>query len=176
MTLLPTAYWGPVSYYSTMLRSDDFQIDGCQAYERKNHVNRCRIMAANGVLTLTVPVVRPHGKVPVRDIRIDYREPWQHIHWISIISAYRTSAFFEYLMDDIKPFYDKRHEFLLDLNNEILEWTRGLPSMAAQLPDIQGLDNPKPYYQVFGQRHGFVPNLSILDLICNMGPEAATYL
>lgn len=173
MPLAPSAYFGSISYHRHLAACDGIDIE--RFYERKDHVNRCRILGANGPLTLTVPVIHPHGKVPVKDVRIDYKEPWQHIHWVSITSAYRTSAFFEYIMDDIEPFYSKRFDFLIDLNNNILEWIQKMPGLSKPLALINDTA-PKPYYQVFMQRHGFVPDLCILDLIFNMGPEAALYI
>ena len=185
MTVVQTAYLGSINYYKTLLANHAGieSINTAQIYDKKLHLNRCRILAANGPLMLTVPAIHPPTATPISDVRIDNHETWQHRHWISIVSAYKTSPFFDYLMDDIEPFYKKKYEFLIDINNDLLEWTlkalgerqmkRDVSAGTLQTEDGGAL---RPYHQVFGQRHGFIPDLSILDLICNLGPEAADYL
>lgn len=137
----------------------------------------------------------------MRDIRIDYDSNWNRIHWRSLLASYASSPFFEYLADEISPFYDKRFEFLLDLNQQLIAKTLDFVGLdirvscsesftpirserdpryfihpkkdqAAVDPDFL----PREYHQVFSDRLGFRPNLSILDLIFNMGPESLTYL
>lgn len=173
MTLVPTAYLGSISYYRTLLSANQLCINKEQIYDKKLHLNRCRIMAANGILTLTVPCIHPPTGTPVRDVRIDNHEAWQHQHWISIRSAYKTSPFFDYLIDDIEPFYTRRYDFLIDINEDLRLWTLKALNVTTGVPVNSGF---KPYYQVFAARHGFATDLSILDLICNLGPEAGEYL
>ncbi|HBZ34576.1 MAG TPA: hypothetical protein DEO38_05700 [Bacteroidales bacterium] len=176
MNLISTAYWGSTDYYRQML-GEQGVINADERYERKKHLNRCNIVGANGVMTLTVPTKRVHGNVPVRDIRIDNDIAWQHQHWISLLSAYKTSPFFDFIADDIAPFYNRHHEFLLDLNEEIRLWTiRAIGfNNRKQITDTP-CHEQKQYYQVFAERHGFKIGMSIIDLICNTGPEALYYL
>jgi hypothetical protein len=90
-------------------------------YVKQTYRNRCLIYSANGILPLTVPVARTSGaKMSIRDVRIDYSEPWQRLHWRAIEAAYRSSAFFAYYADDFRPFYERKERFLFDLNEQIL--------------------------------------------------------
>lgn len=148
-------------------------------------------MGANGRQNLIVPVVKVHGaKMPVDTVRIDYSESWPRVHWKALVSAYRNAAFFEYYASEIKPFYTRKWDLLLDYNEAILRTCLRLLGIEiplyrsheyeARVPDDYRSCLPKdkavPYYQVFSQRHGFVSNLSILDLICNEGPGARAVL
>ena len=159
-------------------------------------------MGPNGVFALSIPVNRARGvKTHMRDIRIDYNSNWNRIHWRSLVASYASSPFFEYLADEISPFYFKRFEFLLDLNQELIANTLGFLGLDIQTSysevftpilserDIRQFIHPKKdqavedpdflpqeYHQVFSDRLGFHPNLSILDLIFNMGPESLNYL
>jgi len=160
------------------------------------------IMGPNGVISLSIPVSREHGvKTLFRDIRIDYDSNWNKIHWRSLVASYASSPFFEYLADDIYPFYQKSYDFLIDLNQELVEHTLGFLGLNIRVScsdaftplrseeDPRHFIHPKKdqaladpgfipleYHQVFSDRMGFRPNLSILDLIFNLGPEALSYL
>lgn len=159
-------------------------------------------MGPNGVITLSIPVSKKHGvKTLLRDIRIDYSDHWNKIHWRSLVASYASSPFFEYLADEINPFYLKKYEFLIDLNLELVEHTLGFlglnikvrcsdaftplgsdedprhfihPKMDQAIVDPAFL--PVEYHQVFSDRLGFQPRLSILDLIFNLGPDSLSYL
>lgn len=164
--------------------------------------NRCLIATANGVQALTVPIERYEGaKCPMRDIRISDHGEWRHLHWNAIVSAYGESPFFDYYADDLRPFFERKWEFLFDFNMEI---AMKLCELLDVRPDISFTDSyadaaeinaddfrdairpkhplpdpsfePRPYYQVYAQRHGFQPNMSALDLLCNEGPEGIFYL
>jgi len=161
------------------------------------------ILGPNGVVTLSIPVRRKHGvKTQMRDIRIDYDSYWNRIHWRGLVAAYASSPFFEYLTDEISPLYQQKFTFLLDLNLQLTEVTLGIlglniPVILSKgftpvLPDgdPRFIIDPKKeeavadpgflsmeYRQVFSDRLGFQPNLSILDLIFNEGPrDARSYL
>ncbi len=162
------------------------------------------IATANGIQTLSIPVT--HGdSMLITDIRISDHANWRHVHWNALASAYGESAFFEYYQDDIRPFFEKKWKFLFDFNQAIMEKITELLDMRTQvsytdnyikpsgeeicdkmvdfrdvirpkkpLPDLSF--KPRKYYQVYVHRHGFIPNLSILDLLFNEGNEAILYL
>ncbi len=201
--LLSTAYWAPVQYYSKLIHSTIILVEQHENYLKQTYRNRCRIATANGVQDLTIPVLKTHGeKMPIRDVRIDYSEQWQHNHWRAIVTAYRSSPFFEYYADDFRPFYEHKETFLFDLNDKIfrlaieliglrrtIDYTGNFiavpadvvdnrytitPKAAQALPD--STFKPQTYYQVFAPVNGFAANLSILDLLCNEGPNALQVL
>jgi hypothetical protein len=201
--LLQTTYFGPVQWYQKLARYDRCLIEQYDSFQKQTYRNRCIIMTANGIQALTVPVVH-HGEV-VKDIRISDHNQWRRVHWNALQSAYSESPFFEYYADDIRPFYEKRFDFLVDFNEAIrhtvcelidlhpsVGYTDGyvLADGACQSADITDFRDvihakhpqpdadfeAKPYWQVFLRKHGFLPNLSILDLLFNMGNESIFYL
>ena len=201
--LLPTAYLAPISYYRLLLRAADVQSEAWEHYPKQTLRNRCLIATSGGVQALTVPVARPDNpKAPTRDIRISDHGRWRHLHWQALVSAYGMSPFFEYYADDFAPFYERRYEFLLDYNMALQSLVCGLlgisptvrlteeyvPPMSvaddlreAFIPRVPrpvhpDLPPPRPYYQVFGRKHGFLPDLSIVDLLFSMGNESVLYL
>ena len=190
-----TAYFPPISYVRSLLSADEVWMEVHDYYERQSYRNRCYIAAANGVMSLSIPVERHSGERPLtKDIRISDHANWRHVHWQSIVSAYNMSPFFEYYQDDIAPFFHKKWDFLYDFNMEILckvlellEITKEI-KLSSQydviLPqnvvDLRREFHPKSqssvacgiYYQVFEERHGFLPDLSVMDLLFNMGNES----
>lgn len=196
---LSTAYLGPIQQYTKMVRYPEVRIETAENYIKQTYRNRCVIAAANGPLALSVPIVKPDTlKCLTKDIRISDHGHWRHLHWNALVSAYNMSPFFEYYADDFAPFYEKKYTFLLDFNEElrrmicelldlhphIVYTERYEPEVAndfreAIRPKHEGDDpdfHPRPYYQVFRERFGFLPNLSIVDLLFNMGPESELYL
>ena len=201
-TLLSTTYFGPVQWYQKLYRSDEVQIEQWESFQKQTYRNRCQIATTNGVQALTGPIER--GTSPrIKDICISDHGNWRHLHWNALQSAYGESPFFDYYQDDIYPFFEKRWTFLLDFNEEIrakiCELIDIQPNVRltdeyiaeAQIPDgmvsyreaicpkhpaPDPAFTPKPYYQVYQQKHGFSPNLSILDLLFNLGPESVLYL
>lgn len=187
-------------------------IEAKENYQKQSYRNRCRFYAADGVQTLSFPIVHEGGthKIPISDIRIDWSKPWLHQHKKAIISAYRTSAFFEYYQDELFAILDRKHEKLLDLNMDILRFILDKTGIASQLhltedfsrdgqvtfngsdlicDDMREVIHPKrknsiladlklekPYFQVFAARHGFMPDLSSMDLLFNEGPDSILYL
>ena len=186
----------PVEYYSALAKSDVVYLEQCDYYLKQTYRNRCHIAAANGIMALSIPVEKSNGaKQLTKDVRISAHNDWQIHHWRSIESAYNSTPFFEYYKDDLQPFYEKKWEFLWDFNWEIqlkmlelldlnlkIQLTKECqPSLDVAVLDLRESIHPKkatqsastkPYYQVFEQRFGFQSNLSIVDLLFNMGNES----
>lgn len=198
--LLSTTYFGPIQWYQKLYRAERVQIEQWESFQKQTYRNRCLIATTNGIQALTFPVER--GTSPlIKDIRISDHGNWRHLHWNALQSAYGESPFFPYYQDDIRPFFEKDWTFLLDFNEAIREKMCELIDIQPKVSytdefKVEGLGfindyrtaiNPKhpepdadfiskPYYQVYQQKHGFLPNLSILDLLFNMGPESIFYL
>jgi hypothetical protein len=196
--ILSSAYWAPIQYYTKIYRFNQIRIERYETYPKQTYRNRCQLYGPNGIQALQVPVKKgSFHKTLIRDLTIDYETPWQKNHLKTIESAYSSSPFFEFYIDDIAPFYAKKYKFLIDLNHEILSTTLAWFEIEKQInftdefcivtdgPDFRNTIHPKkskqvadagfmqePYLQGFEQRHGFIPNLSILDLVFNTGPEA----
>ena len=196
--LLSTTYFGPVQWYQKLYRADGVLIECHESFQKQTYRNRCLIATTQGVQALTVPVERSGSNV-IRDIRISDHGNWRHLHWNALVSAYGESPFFEYYQDDIRPYFERRWDFLFDFNEAIRQTLCELLDIQPQvhytksfLKEPTSLDfreaiqpkhpafdpdfTPKRYYQVYESKHGFLPNLSILDLLFNMGPEAIFWL
>ena len=196
---LSTAYLAPVLYYSKLTAYDEIYLETDENYPKQTYRNRCHVASANGVQTLTVPVEKSSTiKTPTRDIRISNHGNWRHLHWNAFVSAYNLSPFFEYYADDFRPYYEKKYTFLLDYNEalrtmicSLLDIHPNVIPTAKYAPFVendfrQAIDphhslpdeqyTPCRYYQVFRDKHGFLPNLSIVDLLFNKGPEAVLFL
>ena len=197
---LTSAYLAPVEYYSAMAKADIVFLEHCEFYEKQSYRNRCNIAGANGPLALTIPVEKSKGsRMLTRDVRISEHSDWQLQHWRSIESAYNSTPFFEYYKDDLIPFYEKNWTFLWDFNTEIQNKMLELLDLQVDIQltkeykidfdenvqDVRNSIHPKKetdvgsfktYYQVFEQRFGFIPNLSSIDLLFNMGNESILIL
>lgn len=201
--LLSTAYFAPIRYFSKLAGYPEIYIEQHENFIKQTYRNRTIILGANGPASLIVPVEKGRGqKIKIKDLRISYDEDWQRNHWRTIFSAYNSSPFFEYYADELKPFFLKKANFLLDHNQlvtetilAILEVQTGLILTEAfeQIPEncINSRENispkahrnandpkfvPQPYTQVFSEKFGFVADLSILDLLFNEGPSAHAVL
>ena len=241
--LLSSTYFGPIQWYQKLNRYDECLIERHESFIKQTYRNRMIIPTTNGPLSLTIPTNHDIS-LSMKDIRISDHANWRHVHWNALLSAYGESPFFEYYQDDIRPFFEKKYEFLFDFNMEttekmielldirpkisiteeyIFSEERKVKSEESEeqrvkseettfggqgesqfdsiadhkvqssnlkvqsivdfrdairpkkpLPDAEFV--PKRYYQVYGQKHGFQPNMSILDLLFNEGNEAIFYL
>ena len=184
--ILPSAYLPPISYCKVLYRCDDVRIEVHDHYVKQTLRNRCCIDSSNGLLALSIPVEKTSGNTPMKDVRISDHGNWRHQHWNALVSSYRQSPFFEYYADDFAPFYERKWTFLVDFNEDLLRLVCSLIDIRPQWKrtDVyQGLTpipdtycSTKPYYQMFARRHGFLPDLSIADLLFCMGPESILYL
>ncbi len=216
--LLSSTYFGPVQWYQKLNRYDECLIEQNESFIKQTYRNRMVIASTNGPLVLTIPTSHETG-MNIKDIRISDHANWRHVHWNALLSAYGESPFFEYYQDDIRPFYERKYDFLFDFNMEtmnkmielldirpvvsltdsyLLGEERRMKGLSANDMGSQNAKNdtlrdfrdairpkkpmqdddfiPKRYYQVYGQKNGFLPNMSILDLLFNEGNEAIFYL
>ncbi len=197
--LLPTAYLPPVHYFVLMAKAGEVLIEQWETYPKQTYRNRCEIYSANGKIPLIIPVRKPNGNHTLtRDIVVSGHENWQTLHWRAIRTAYANSPFFLYYRDELKPFFESKAERLLDFNAALLQALVSLIGMDVRIEltaaylhnpedtaDFRTMISPKKnfdlfalpgYYQTFEDRFGFIPGLSIVDLLFNLGPETAGYL
>ena len=198
--IFSTTYLGPISWYRKLLASTEVVLEHHEHYIKQTFRNRCRIAGPNGIQNLIIPVHKIENHTPINQITIDYDGNWQRQHWQSIRSAYGNSPFFDFYADYFSSFYEnKKWEKLIDFNNELLKLTLKLLKCEKEIiftkeffPQYENandlrnyfsseayeknLADEKRYLQVFEDRHGFIPGLSIIDLLCCCGPESKKYL
>lgn len=200
MILLSANYLPAVSYFHAIYQhKGDLLMEKYEHYPKQTYRNRTRIATANGPLNLTIPIV--HGRkdhVAIHDVKINYDHDWQRLHWLSIQTAYRSSAYFEFYEDDFSIFYEKKYTYLFDFNMQQLELLLRILKLNPQIAFTQAYkkdyvdaidyrdlihpkkpsiyQQPKPYYQVFDERHGFIADMSIIDLVFNQGPQSRNFL
>ncbi len=198
LTILPSSYLAPIQYYSKLKTYSECIIEHHEHFPKQTYRSRCDVYSPNGPLKLSIPLVKRNHRQETKEIKISYEYNWQKLHWRSLESCYRRSPFFEYYEDDLLPFYsDKKFDFLIDLNEamqqEILKLLKLKPNYSfsteyhktySDADDLRDLISPKenftsdtqfsvkPYMQVFETRHGFLPNLSIVDLLFNQGSKS----
>jgi len=181
-TLFPTAYLPPITYIAECLRSEEIVIEIFETYKKQTIRNHCNIYGPNGRQKLSIPVIKVNGNHTLtKDIRILYSQNWQSIHWRSIETAYNNSPFFLYYRDYFEPFYLKKFDFLIDFNTKLLEVIFIILRIEKEISFTDHFENRlndhhdfilAQYNQVFSPKSGFLSNLSIIDLIFNMGPDA----
>jgi hypothetical protein len=200
MIIFSTAYLPPVEYFARVINENKIFIEVFETYPKQTYRNRCKILQANGLLTLSIPVNKPFGnKTQTKDIKISYDEEWQIKHWRAIESAYNKSPFFLYYRDEFYFFYKTKIESLTDWNYSLFEFILkkiGVNELEIMFTDSyfrsdnykydyrESIHPKKPintilfprYYQVFEDKYGFMPNLSIIDLLFNLGPQSKDYL
>lgn len=198
--VLTSTYLGNIQFYSKLVHFSEIWIEQHCHYTKQTYRNRCKIATANGVMALSIPTIKPATeKCKTKDIRIDNSQHWQQIHWRALEAGYNSSPFFEYYKDDFAPFYTNKFEFLVDYTFQLQSLVIALLELdcKVQLTDAYTTydnaldyrdalsakkeieDNDfviSSYYQVFENKFGFIPNLSILDLLFNMGNESILVL
>jgi hypothetical protein len=198
--LIEPHYLPCLEYFSALLSFDKLVLEKYEHYVKQSYRNRCQINTAQGPAMLVVPLTAKHGKVPLKDIRIDPTGKWQNNHWRSIQSAYAKAPYFEHYAPELEKILYRDFEFIFDLNQEVLSFclnSLGLTmelsatetyqkEVGQQICDLRSritsktpyssrpFYQPKPYYQVFG--NAFASNLSLVDLLFCEGPQALTIL
>jgi len=200
VVLLPAYYLPNLEYFTLILLADSLCIESHENFQKQTFRNRCYVKTANGIERLTIPLKKNQGKTPIRDVKIDYDQPWMKKQWKCLTSAYANSPYFEFFAADFKNILDRKIPFLFDLNTELLTLCLkilNLPKTVTynlsyeEIPSNPIYDarscitdkknvntyqfyHPYPYYQTFG--NDFSENLSIVDLLFNKGPEALEVL
>lgn len=202
--VLTSAYFGPIQYYSKLYRYPNIHLEQHDNYIKQTYRNRCVISGPQGPITLTIPTAKPAtNKVEMREVEISDHGNWRHLHWKAIESSYNSTPYYEHYKDYFLPFFERKHPFLFQFNNELQEIICSLIKIKPNIQytstyqfdfdehtlDLRETIHPKkdhklhdpnfkikPYYQVFSEQTGFLPNLSILDLLFHKGPETILYL
>lgn len=195
--IFPTAYLPSIEYVSLFLETGNASIELFETYQKQSCRTRCNVMTANGVQTLTIPVIKVNGNHTLtKDIEISYKESWQQVHLRCLESAYRKSAYFDYYFPYFEKIYKQKFNTLIELNDYCLRVILKLIKVKKEYSYTEDfekiIDNNdyrislsknetnkiemKPYYQVFADRYGFISNLSIVDLLFNEGPAAINLL
>ncbi len=193
--IFPAFYFGPISYFAALIRTEKFRIEVHENFPKQTYRNRCYIQGANGKLRLAIPT-QHDGTRKIKDLKVSGEFNWQKEHFKSLVSAYKSSPYFEYYEDDLLPILERKEEFLLDLNLKTidfistklkldfkLELTETYEIISEEL-DFRNQFNAKEepngnfpeYFQVFDEKFDFMPDLSILDLLFNEGPKSKDYL
>ena len=202
--ILSSAYFPPIEYFRVIARVGNIFIEKHETYQKQTYRNRCKILAGDGPLSLSIPLIKGDDRT-ITSMEIDYSKPWLQQHKRGLVSAYNSSPFFEYYQDDIFKVLDARHKTLFDLNIALTELMLNLLGIRAtilptpeyikeypaEIIDFRESIHPKKeslhpltlpkagkgeYYQVFIEKFGFTPNLSALDLLFNEGPDSTSYL
>ncbi|TJY36263.1 WbqC family protein [Pontimicrobium aquaticum] len=197
-TLLHPTYFPNIAHFVSMVHAENLMFEVHDNYQKQTYRNRAYVYGANEKLALNVPIKHSHkNRQLYKDVKIVNDTPWQIQHWKSLQSAYRTSPFFEYYEDDIAPLFHTKQDYILDFNFKCLEvifdclqldlnyqTTTAYQTTPSNCKDFRHLVNARkekeylfePYTQVFANKHGYINNLSILDLLFNEGTNAVTYL
>ncbi|HDO27914.1 MAG TPA: hypothetical protein ENH02_07335 [Bacteroidetes bacterium] len=197
--LLSIAYLPTAEYFYYLMKADTIYIEQFETYPKQTYRNRCIIYSEKGEMPLIIPVTKPDGNhTKIKDVLILNREKWYLNHWRAIEAAYLASPYFLYYRDELELFYTGQHENLFRFNLKLLntlfkltginpniKLTRNFVKKPRELYDLRYAITPKKtatlnhfpeYIQVFSDRHGFIPNLSIIDALFNLGPDTMDYL
>lgn len=195
--LFSTAYLPPVGYVAACMHFGEVQVEVKETFPKQTYRNRALIATAEGRRALTVPLLRGNH-TRTDEVRIDYRTCWNVVHLRTLRAAYAASPYYQYYADELDALLLQPYEYLIDLNQALFEWllrklhvpcklnlTSDFVFPTGAADDWRSAFSPKkefdasgypPYYQVFADRHGFLPNLSCVDLLFNLGPDTAAYL
>ena len=196
MTILPLTYWGSIEHFAHLLQAgEEAVIDLGENYVKRSERNRTEIVTPTGGMVLSVPLIKANRpRTPMQDICIDNTKRWQHQHWVAILSAYRSSPYYDYIADRIAPIYEREWKFLVDLNREILQAEFDILGIEPKHkfseiyiePNEATIDlrdkkreshfSSPQYFQMFMDRTPFVENASMLDLLMCEGREATQLL
>ena len=193
--VFPIAYFGPIAYYRQLVSSKQFFIEQHETYVKQTIRNRTTIYSSNGSLDLSIPVKKVFGnKTITKDIQISYDEDWIKNHWKALESAYMHTPYFEHYGSEVFQLISSKETSLLKFNlsilNSIIKWLdldvyfnctesysknvgEDFRTFNFNQPNV---DDNTSYYQVFSGNHGYIPNLSLLDLLFHEGPLARKYL
>lgn len=197
--LFTIAYWPPVSQFMAMTEASFITFEAAEHFQKQSYRNRMNILSANGVLPLSIPILKDSHKIPIKEAKIDYKTNWQQIHWRSIEAAYNASPYFLYYKDLFVEFYSTSHyKWLFDFDMELMARLFKILGLSLKIeiteeyqtevdkncddlrlafhPKKRSSQMVKPYSQVFEQKFGFIEDLSIIDLLCNAGPESKKFL
>ena len=196
--LLHPTYFPSIAHFVAMLKAESIVFEICDNYQKQTYRNRCTIYGANGKLDLNIPVqYSQKNRQLYKDVQISNMNNWQDLHLKSLESAYSASPFFEFYIDDLKPLFEIEVHHIMDFNFKCLEaifdclqlpftydTTEVFEKEPTSTTDARPLANSRKeleqhfdsYAQVFDDKHGFIQNLSILDLLFNEGPNATLYL
>ena len=198
--LVDSQYFPPVALIKTSFGQTHIVFDQYEWHRKMGFRNRMLVAGAEGVVSLSIPLVMGRNQqVPAKDVRISNDQPWQAQHWKTILSNYNRSPWFEYYRDELAALMQRRTNFLLDWNLACFEWIKNkldwdiMVSLTEDYREIYDPEiwtdlrnrfmpknyrktEPLKYRQVFEERTGFLPNLSVLDLLCCEGKNAAVLL
>ncbi len=198
--IFPLFYLPPVELFKEIVSFKDknILIEKHEHFPKQSYRNRTAVYGPNGKLSLTVPIAKgSKNHTAYKDVKISYNDNWQRLHWLSLQTSYRSSAYFEFYEDDFAPFYEKKYAFLFDYNLELFammlkqlklsvdfDFTEAYEFTYLNKADFRERIHPKKessyeakkYFQVFEDKYQFMPNLSVVDLIFNQGPQASKYL
>jgi hypothetical protein len=203
--LLESQYLAPVQYYAKLVQYPKVYIEKHEHFIKSSYRNRCYLASPDGPLRLSVPLKhgKSNERKTITEVKIFHGNNWRHKHWQSLCSIYRTTPYFEFYEDRFEPFYEKEYEYLFDFNEDLLEFILSLLDIEVDIeytksfekdpPDdirdfrsgiLPHTDKGKPdpdftpprYKQIFEDRTGFLPNMSIVDLLYNKGPDTIQYL
>lgn len=195
--IIHPSYFPSISHFVAIAQADLVTLEVEDNFQKQTNRNRMFIYSPNGIQLLNVPIKHTKERHQrIKEVKLETAFDWQKQHFKSLEAAYRTSPFFEYFEDDIRPIFEKQHTFLIDLNMETMAFASKCLGLKFNYDetseyfhevndkaDFRNLINGKkdtsvfePYTQVFGEKHGFINNLSILDLLFNEGRYALDYL
>ncbi len=193
--IFPAFYFGPISYFAELFRAENYKLEAHENFPKQTYRNRCYIQGANGKLRLAIPT-KHNGARILKDIQVSDDYNWQKEHYKSLVSAYKSSPYFEFYEDDLLPIFESNEKYLLDLNLKTIEFiasklkldlkfdlTESYETVSEELDfrnRFKAKEEPSgnfpEYFQVFDEKFEFMPDLSILDLLFNEGSKSKDYL